>query len=65
MRRKGLGHYGYSIFFKSSRQCKFAAGKASRILGIIKETLLCRDGVMLTKLYKTLIGPCLEYDIQA
>ena len=51
--------------FKSNKQCNIAAAKANRILGIIKKTFSSRDPVMLTKLYKALVRPHLEYCIQA
>ena len=51
--------------FKSSKQCNIAAAKANRILGIIKKSFSSRDPVMLTKLYKALVRPHLEYCIQA
>ena len=51
--------------FKSSTQCSIAAAKANRILGIIKKTFSCRDGIVLSKLYKSLVRPHLEYCIQA
>ena len=40
--------------FKSSKQFNIAAAKANSVLGIIKTTFSSRDGVMLTKLYKSL-----------
>ena len=51
--------------FKSSKQCNIATAKVNRILGIIKKTFSSREPVMLTKLYKALVGPHLEYCIQA
>ena len=51
--------------FKSSKQCSIAAAKANRILGIIKINFSCRDGIVLSKLYKSLVRPHLEYCIQA
>ena len=46
--------------FKSSKQCNIAAAKANRILGIIKRTFSCRDGIVISKLYKSLVRPHLE-----
>ena len=51
--------------FKSSKQCNIAAAKANRILGIIKKTFSCRDGIVLSKLYKSLVRLHLEYCFQA
>ena len=49
----------------SSKQCNIAAAKANRIPGIIKRTFSCRDGIVLSKLYKSQVRPHLEYCIQA
>ena len=50
---------------KSSNQCNIAAAKANSTLGIIKKTFSCRDGIVLSKLYKSLVRPHLEYCNQA
>ena len=51
--------------FKPDKQCSIAAAKANRILGIIKKTFTSRDSSVITKLYKSLVKPHLEYAIQA
>ena len=51
--------------FKPGKQCGIAAAKANRILGIIKKTFISRDSSVITKLYKSLVRPHLEYAIQA
>ena len=51
--------------FKSSKQCNISTAKANRSLRIIKKTFSPQDGVMLTKLYQSLVRSHLEYCIQA
>ena len=46
--------------FKSCKQCNIPAARPNRILRIIIKTFSFRDGVMLTKLYKSLLRPHLE-----
>ena len=50
---------------KPSRQCAEAAKKGNQILGIIKRTIVSRDKEIITRLYKTLVRPHLEYCVQA
>ena len=37
--------------------------KANRVLGLIRKTFNCREPDMITKLFKSLIRPILEYGI--
>ena len=53
----------YSL--KPSRQCAEAAKKGNRILGLMKRTIVSRDKDIITRLYKTLVRPHLEYCVQA
>jgi ribonuclease P/MRP protein subunit RPP40 len=46
---------------KSSRQCQEAYTKASKALGLIARTMICREKEVLMPLYKTLVRPHLEY----
>lgn len=50
---------------KLARQCTLAAGKANKMLGIIKRTVVSRDKKMIINLYKVLVRPHLEYCVQA
>jgi len=50
---------------KSSKQCAKAAGAANAVLGMIKQTFLCKSKELILQLYKSLIRPKLEYCIQA
>ena len=50
---------------KLARQCILAAGKANKMLGIIKRTVISRDKKMIISLYKALVRPHLEYCVQA
>ena len=52
-------------FLKPSKQGNIAASEANRILGMIKKIFSWMDGVVLTKLYKTLVKLRLKYCIQA
>jgi hypothetical protein len=46
---------------KVSDQCQQACNKANRMLGLIRRTIISRNPVMLTRLYKSLVRPHLEY----
>ena len=46
---------------KASQQCIQACNKANKMLGLIRRTISSRDPVILTRLYKTLVRPHLEY----
>jgi len=50
---------------KVSQQCQLACNKASRILGLIKRTIMSKDPYILLRLYKSLVRPHLEYCIPA
>ena len=50
---------------KTSEQCTMAANKANQILGMIKRNIKWKDKNVITKLYKALVRPKLEYCIQA
>ena len=46
---------------KVSEQCRQACNRANRMLGLIRRTISSRDPVILTRLYKSLVRPHLEY----
>jgi len=46
---------------KVATQCSHACMKANRMLGLIRRTMSSRDPVILTRLYKSLVRPHLEY----
>ena len=50
---------------KTSEQCTMAANKANQILGMIKRNIKWKDKNIITKLYKALVRPKLEYCVQA
>ena len=50
---------------KFSEQCNSAVNKANATLGIIKRNIVSRNHGIVTKLYKALVRPKLEYCIQA
>ena len=51
--------------FKVSSQCATAAKKSNQVFGMITRTFICRNKVLMMKLYKALVRPHLEYSIQA
>ena len=53
------------VGLKYSKQCSLAAGRANRVLGVIKRTCQSRTQDIIIKLYKALVRPHLEYAIQA
>jgi len=50
---------------KFSEQCKSVAGKANSTLGMIRRNVVSRNKNIITKLYKALVRPKLEYCIQS
>lgn len=50
---------------KGTKQCKAAAAKANRVLGMIRRTFATRDKKILKKLYIGLVRPHLEYCVQS
>ena len=50
---------------KVAAQCSQACNKANRMLGLMRRTISSRDPKILTKLYKSLVRPHLEYCVAA
>ena len=50
---------------KFSEQCDSVVSKANATLGMIKRNIVSRDHKIVTKLYKALVRPKLEYCVQA
>lgn len=50
---------------KFSEQCNTAIKNANSTLGLIRRTIKCKSRNIITKLYKTLVRPKLEYCVQA
>ena len=50
---------------KFSEQVNSAVGKANATLGMIKRNITCKSKNIVTKLYKALVRPKLEYCVQA
>ena len=50
---------------KVGKQCAAAALKANRVLGMMRRTLKYKTKDVITRLYKSLVRPHLEYCIQA
>ena len=49
---------------KFSEQCNSVAKSANSILGMIKRNITCKNKYIITKLYKSLVRPKLEYCVQ-
>jgi hypothetical protein len=49
---------------KFSEQVNSAVGKANSVLGMIKRNITCKNKNVITKLYKSLVRPILEYCVQ-
>src|SRR6188508_1428497 len=50
---------------KFSEQVNSAVGKANATLGMIKRNITCKNRNIVTRLYKALVRPKLEYCVQA
>ena len=50
---------------KFSEECNSVAGKANSTLGMIRRNVVSRNKYVITKLYKALVRPKLEYCVQA
>jgi len=61
---KDLGVW-ISADMKCSQQCRYAANKANKVLGMIKRTITYKDLKMMLNLYKTLVRPHVEYCVSA
>ena len=61
---KDLGIW-ISADMKCSQQCRYAANKANKVLGMIKRTIIYKDLKIMLNLYKTLVRPHVEYCVSA
>jgi len=50
---------------KATAQCAYVCSKANRVLGMIGRTMVYRSPDILTRLYKSLVRPHLEYCVSA
>ena len=50
---------------KVSEQCGIAASKGSKILGLIRRTIMYKEKQLIVPLYKAMVRPHLEYCIQS
>jgi len=57
---KDLGVW-ISTDMKCSQQCRKAVNRASKVLGMIKKTIIYKDPKIMLNLYKTLVRPHVEY----
>lgn len=55
----------HTVDLKAAAQCTLACQKANRILGMLARTIPSRDHRLMTKLYKSLVRPHLEYGVVA
>jgi hypothetical protein len=51
--------------FKVAKQCRKAASKGNQKLGMIWRTFTCKNKNIMTKLYKSIVRPSLDYCVQA
>ena len=61
---KDLGVW-ISADMKCSQQCRYAATKANKVLGMIKRTITYKHLKIMLNLYKTLVRPHVEYCVSA
>ena len=50
---------------KVSEQCRIAASKGNQVLGMIRRNIAYQDKSLIVPVYKAVVGPHLEYCIQA
>ena len=55
----------FSANMKVSEQCRIAALKRNKILGLIRRTIMYKEKQLIVSLYKAIVRPHLEYCIQA
>ena len=55
----------FSADMKVSEQCRMAASKGNKILGLIRRTIMYKEKQLIEPLYKAIVRPHLEYCIQA
>ena len=53
------------IIMKVSEQCRIAASKGNKILGMIRRNITYKEKGLIVPLYKAIVRPHLEYCIQA
>ena len=51
--------------FEVAKQCNKAASKGNQKLGMIRRTFTCKNKNIMTKLYKSIVRPSLDYCVQA
>ena len=64
MKEKDLG-VTMNASMKVSEQCRIAPSKGNQVLGMIRRNITYKEFFLIVPLHKALVGPHLEYCIQA